>query len=59
MQGVPWEEYREELVIRIECGDMYANEQLQRMESVRRRFETDKGKLFAYRYNQKHRFDPK
>lgn len=59
MQGVPWDEYREELVIRVECGDMYANEQLQQMESVRRRFEADKGKLFAYQYNRKHRFDKK
>ena len=59
MQGIPWEEYREELVIRVECGDMYANEQLRQMESVRRRFEADKGKLFAYQYNRKHRFDSK
>ena len=59
MQGVPWDEYREELIIRVECGDMYANEQLQQMESVRRRFEADKGKLFAYQYNRKHRFDKK
>lgn len=59
MQGVPWDEYREELVIRVECGDMYANKQLQQMESVRRRFEADKGKLFAYQYNRKHRFDKK
>jgi hypothetical protein len=29
------------------------------MESVRKRFEADRGQLFAYRYNQKHRFDPK
>lgn len=57
MQGVPWEEYKEDLEIRVACGDMYANEQLQRMESVRRRFEADKGKLFAYKYNRKHRFD--
>lgn len=57
MQGVPWEEYREELVIRIECGDMYANEQLQKMESVQRMFSADRGKLFNYRYNQKHKFD--
>lgn len=59
MQGVPWNEYREELIIRVECGDMYANEQLQAMESVRRKFESDRGKLFAYRYNQKHKFDDK
>ena len=59
MQGVPWDEYREELIIRVECGDMYANEQLQAMESVRRKFESDRGKLFAYRYNQKHKFDDK
>ena len=59
MQGIPWEEYREELIIRVECGDMYANEQLQRMESVRKRFQADRGKLFNYRYNQKHKFDDK
>ena len=57
MQGIPWEEYREELIIRVECGDMYANEQQQRMESVRKRFQADRGKLFNYRYNQKHKFD--
>lgn len=57
MQGVPWEEYREELIIRIECGDMYANEQLQKMESVQRMFSADKGKLFNYQYNRKHCFD--
>ena len=59
MQGVPWDEYREELVIRVECGDMYANEQLQKMESVQRMFSADKGKLFAYQYNRKHKYDPK
>ena len=56
--GVPWEDYVEELIIRVECGDMYANEQLRSMESVRRRFEADKGQLLNYRYNRKHKYDP-
>lgn len=55
--GIPWEEYREELIIRVECGDMYANEALVKMTNLRNMFEADKGKLFNYRYNQKHRFD--
>ena len=59
MQGVPWEQYKEDLEKRVSEGDEKAKEQLEAMESVRRRFEADRGQLFAYRYNQKHRFDPK
>lgn len=57
--GVPWEDYKEELIIRVECGDMYANEALLKMTSVRNMFDADRGKLLNYRYNQKHRFDDK
>ena len=59
MQGIPWEQYKEDLEKRVAEGDEKAKEQLEAMESVRRKFEADKGQLFAYRYNQKHRFDPK
>lgn len=59
MQGIPWEQYKEDLEKRVAEGDEKAKEQLDAMESVRRKFEADKGQLFAYRYNQKHRFDPK
>ena len=58
-QGIPWEQYKEDLEKRVADGDEKAKEQLEAMESVRRKFEADKGQLFAYRYNQKHRFDPK
>lgn len=58
-QGIPWEQYKEDLERRIAEGDEEAKKQLEAMESVRRRFEADKGQLFAYRYNQKHKFDPK
>lgn len=58
-QGIPWEQYKEDLEKRVAEGDEKAKEQLDAMESVRRKFEADKGQLFAYRYNQKHRFDPK
>jgi hypothetical protein len=57
--GVPWEQYKEDLENRVAKGDENAKEQLEAMESVRRRFEMDKGQLFAYRYNQKHKFDDK
>lgn len=56
-QGIPWEQYREDLMAMIAGGDLYANENLRAMESVQRRFAADRGKLFAYRYNQKHKFD--
>ena len=59
MQGITWEQYKEDLEKRVAEGDEKAKEQLDAMESVRRKFEADKGQLFAYRYNQKHRFDPK
>lgn len=59
MQGVPWEQYKEDLEKRVAEGDEKAKEQLEAMESVRSRFEMDKGQLFAYRYNQKHKFDGK
>ena len=59
MQGIPWEQYKEDLEKRVAEGDEKAKEQLDAMESVRRKFEADEGQLFAYRYNQKHRFDPK
>lgn len=59
MQGIPWEQYKEDLEKRVAEGDEKAKKQLDAMESVRRKFEADKGQLFAYRYNQKHRFDPK
>jgi hypothetical protein len=58
-QGIPWEQYREDLMAMIAGGDLYANEYLRSMESVQRRFAADRGKLFAYRYNQKHKFDDK
>lgn len=57
--GIPWEQYREDLMAMIAGGDLYANENLRAMESVQRRFAADRGKLFAYRYNQKHKFDDK
>lgn len=57
--GIPWEQYREDLMAMIAGGDLYANENLRAMESVQRRFAADRGKLFAYRYNQKHKFDNK
>ena len=59
MQGVPWEQYKEELEKRVADGDEQAKEQLEQMESVRRLFEEGKGALSNYRYNRKHRFDPK
>lgn len=59
MQGVPWDEYREDLERRVAEGDEKAKEQLEAMEYVRSRFEMDKGQLFAYRHNQKHKFDDK
>ena len=55
--GIPWEQYREDLMAMIAGGDLYANENLRAMESVQRRFAADRGKLVAYRYNQKHKFD--
>lgn len=58
-QGIPYDQYREELLAMIAGGDLYANEHLQAMESVKRRFEADKGQLYAYRYNRKHKYDPK
>lgn len=58
-QGIPWEQYKEDLERRIAEGDEEAKKNLEAMESVRRRFEEDKGQLHAYRYNRKHRFDPK
>lgn len=58
-QGIPWEQYREDLMAMIAGGDLYANEHLRAMESVQRRFAADRGKLFVYRYNQKHKFDDK
>ena len=58
-QGIPWEQYREDLMKKVEEGDEEAKKQLEAMESVRRRFEADRGQLFNYRYNQKHKFDDK
>lgn len=58
-QGIPWEQYREDLMKKVEEGDEEAKNQLEAMESVRRRFEADRGQLFNYRYNQKHKFDDK
>ena len=58
-QGIPWEQYREDLMKKVEEGDKEAKKQLEAMESVRRRFEADRGQLFNYRYNQKHKFDDK
>lgn len=59
MQGIPWEQYKEDLEKRVAEGDEKAKEQLEAMEYVRRKFEADRGQLSAYRYNQKYRFDPK
>lgn len=58
-QGVPWEEYRDDLIKRAESGDTKASEALSKMESVRKLFDADKGTLYCYRYNMKHRFDNK
>lgn len=58
-QGVPWEQYREDLEKRVAEGDENAKGYLEAMESVRKRFEGDKGILAVYRYNQKHKFDDK
>lgn len=56
-QGVPWEEYRDDLIKRAESGDTKASEALSKMESVMKMFDADKGTLYCYRYNMKHRFD--
>lgn len=58
-QGIPYEQYREDLLAMIAGGDLYANEHLQRMESVQRMFDADKGKFFNYQYNRKHKYDSK
>ena len=58
-QGIPYEQYREDLLAMIAGGDLYANEQLRSMESVQRMFDADKGKFFNYQYNRKHKYDPK
>lgn len=57
--GIPWEQYKEDLEKRVAEGDEEAKANLEAMESVRRRFEADRGQLFNYRYNQKHKFDGK
>lgn len=55
--GVPWEDYEEEMLARIAGGDLYANEQYQRMTSVQRMFQANIGVYRNYQYNRKHRFD--
>ena len=55
--GVPYELYKEELLAKIEEGDESARKALENMESVRRMFAADAGKVFAYQYNRKHRLD--
>ena len=57
MQGIPWEQYKEDLEKRVAEGDENAKEYLDRMESVRKLFEEGKGALANYRYNRKHRLD--
>lgn len=58
-QGVPWEQYKEDLEKRIAEGDENAKEQLERMESVQKLFEGGIGAFKNYQYNRKHRFDDK
>lgn len=55
--GIPYELYKEELLDKIEKGDESARIALENMESVRRMFAADAGKVFAYQYNRKHRLD--
>lgn len=55
--GVPYDLYKEELLAKIEEGDESARKALENIESVRRMFAADAGKVFAYQYNRKHRLD--
>lgn len=55
--GVPFEDYEEEMLARIAGGDLYANEQYQRMKSVQELFRRNMGVFKNYQYNRKHRFD--
>ena len=55
--GVPWEDYEEEMLARIAGGDLYANEQYRNMKLVQSLFARNMGAYKNYQYNRKHRFD--
>lgn len=55
--GVPFEQYEEDMLARIAGGDLYANEQYMQMKSVQRLFAMNMGAYKNYQYNRKHRFD--
>lgn len=55
--GVPFEQYEEDMLARIAGGDLYANEQYMRMKSVQQLFAMNRGAYKNYQYNRKHRFD--
>lgn len=55
--GVPFEQYEEDMLARIAGGDLYANEQYMQMKSVQQLFAMNMGAYKNYQYNRKHRFD--
>lgn len=57
--GVPWDEYEEIVLAMVAGGDLYANEQYMRMNSVKKMFEKNKGSYSTYLYNRKHKYDDK
>lgn len=57
--GVPWDEYEEIVLAMVAGGDLYANEQYMRMNSVKKMFEKNKGSYNTYLYNRKHKYDDK
>lgn len=57
--GVPWDEYEEIVLAMVAGGDLYANEQYMRMNSVKKMFEKNKSSYSTYLYNRKHKYDNK
>ena len=57
--GVPRDEYEEIVLAMVAGGDLYANEQYMRMNSVKKMFEKNKGSYSTYLYNRKHKYDDK
>lgn len=55
--GVPWEDYEEEMLARAAGGDLYAGAQYRQMHSVQQLFQKNMGAYKNYQYNRKHRFD--
>lgn len=55
--GVPFEQYEEDMLARMAGGDLYANEQYMQMKSVQQLFAMNMGAYKNYQYNRKHRFD--